>query len=25
TGSDQPHHHVALLLSPYSFTTYRGS
>lgn len=21
----QPHHHVALLLSPYSYTTYRGS
>lgn len=21
----QPHHHVALLLSPFAFTTYRGS
>jgi len=25
TGEDQPHYHVALLLSPYSYTTYRGS
>lgn len=23
--NDQPHYHVALLLSPYSYTTYRGS
>lgn len=23
--SDQPHYHVALLLSPFSYTTYRGS
>ena len=22
---DEPHYHVALLLSPYSYTTYRGS
>lgn len=22
---DQPHYHVALLLSPYAYTTYRGS
>lgn len=25
TAGDQPHYHVALLLSPYSYTTYRGS
>jgi 5-hydroxyisourate hydrolase len=25
TTADQPHYHVALLLSPYSYTTYRGS
>jgi len=25
TDADQPHYHVALLLSPYSYTTYRGS
>jgi 5-hydroxyisourate hydrolase len=24
-ADDQPHHHVALLLSPFSYTTYRGS
>lgn len=24
-SDDQPHHHVALLLSPFSYTTYRGS
>jgi 5-hydroxyisourate hydrolase len=23
--ADRPHYHVALLLSPYSYTTYRGS
>ncbi len=23
--ADQPHYHVPLLLSPYSYTTYRGS
>jgi 5-hydroxyisourate hydrolase len=23
--AERPHHHVALLLSPYSYTTYRGS
>jgi 5-hydroxyisourate hydrolase len=23
--ADQPHYHVALLLSPFSYTTYRGS
>ncbi|NHA67109.1 hydroxyisourate hydrolase [Phycicoccus flavus] len=22
---DRPHHHLALLLAPYSYTTYRGS
>ncbi|MBZ5734655.1 hydroxyisourate hydrolase [Nocardioides sp. TRM66260-LWL] len=22
---DQPHHHLALLLSPFAYTTYRGS
>ncbi len=25
TDADQPHYHMALLLSPYSYTTYRGS
>lgn len=25
TETDQAHYHVALLLSPYSYTTYRGS
>ncbi|KAA1426026.1 hydroxyisourate hydrolase [Nocardioides antri] len=25
TDAGQPHYHVALLLSPYSYTTYRGS
>ena len=24
-AADQPHYHVPLLLSPYSYTTYRGS
>jgi 5-hydroxyisourate hydrolase len=24
-AADQPHYHVALLLSPYSYSTYRGS
>jgi len=24
-SADQPHYHVPLLLSPYSYTTYRGS
>jgi 5-hydroxyisourate hydrolase len=23
--ADRPHHHVALLLSPFAYTTYRGS
>lgn len=25
TVADQPHYHVALLMSPHSYTTYRGS
>ena len=25
TAADQSHYHLALLLSPYSYTTYRGS
>lgn len=24
-AADQPHYHIPLLLSPYSYTTYRGS